>query len=752
MKQTLIIFLASAITTWGQIQYAFTNLAGMPGGSGSADGTGPAARFNWPSSVAVDSAGNVYVADSQNYTVRKISPAGVVTTLAGSPGQIGSDDGTGSTARFGNPTRGVAVDSAGNVYVADGGNNTIRKITPAAVVTTLAGSPGQEGSDDGVGSAALFNYPAGVAVDNAGNVYVADSDNNTIRKITPDGAVTTFAGSAGVSGSNDGTGSGALFSYPSGVAVDGAGNIYVADTLNETIRKITPDGVVTTLAGSAGRWGYANGTGSAARFWLPYGAAVDGAGNVYVAESNNDTIRKITPDGVVSTLAGSAEQVGYADGTGSAARFIGPHGVAVDSAGYVYVADTQNHTIRKITPDRAVTTFAGSSGYGSANGTGTTARFNGPNGVAVDSAGNVYVADQNNDTIRKITPDGVVTTLAGSAGQSGSANGTGSAARFFHPCGVALDGAGNLYVADALNNTIRKITPDRVVTTLAGIPGQSGSADGVGSAARFNGPIGVTLDGTGNLYVADQANHTIRKITPDGEVTTLAGSAGEPGSADGIGIAAQFNNPMGVAVDSAGNVYVADGANYTIRKITPDGLVTTLAGTAGTSGSTDGLGAAALFGHPSGVAVDSAGNVYVADWNHTIRKITPDGAVTTIGGTARQQGSADGVGPAAQFEGPSGIAVDNAGNLFVTDGDRITKGTPIFPGGPPPKLQITRASDMVVFSWASAAAGFVLESTDSLAAPGSWIAETTAQVTAGNQNTVTLKTSSGTRFYRLRKL
>jgi sugar lactone lactonase YvrE len=258
--------------------------------------------------------------------------------LAGST--VGYLDGTGTGARFNNPY-GVAVDSAGTVYVVDTVNNRIRKITPAGVVTALAGSV--YGYLDGTGTGARFSYPYGVAVDSAGTVYVADSENNRIRKITPAGVVTTLAGST--DGYLDGTGTGAQFSYPCGVAVDSAGTVYVGDWNNNRIRKITPAGVVTTLAGST--VGYLDGTGTGARFNNPYGVAVDSAGTVYVADSNNNRIRKITPAGVVTTLAGST--VGYLDGTGTGAQFNNPCGVAVDSAGTVYVGDSNNFRIRKVT-------------------------------------------------------------------------------------------------------------------------------------------------------------------------------------------------------------------------------------------------------------------------------------------------------------------------------------------------------------------------------------------------------------------
>ena len=273
----------------------------------------------------------------------------MVTTLAGST--QGYMDGTGTAAQFKTP-RGVAVDSSGQVYVADPGNDRIRKISPLGVVTTLAGST--SGYMDGTGTAAKFRFPRGVAVDSSGNVYVADYVNQRIRKISPAAGVTTFAGSS--QGDDDGTGTAAKFNYPYGVAVDSSGHIYVADTGNHRIRKIDPAGVVTTLAGST--LGYADGTGTAARFNYPRGVAVDSSGNVYVADYDNDRIRKIDPTGVVTTFAGSSS--GDADGTGTAARFNRPSGVAVDSSGNVYVADLGNNRIRKIDPAGVVTTFAGS--------------------------------------------------------------------------------------------------------------------------------------------------------------------------------------------------------------------------------------------------------------------------------------------------------------------------------------------------------------------------------------------------------
>jgi sugar lactone lactonase YvrE len=318
----------------------------------------------------------------------------------------------------------------------------------------------------------------------------------------------------------------------------------------------------------------------------------------------------------VSTLAGSTK--GYADGTGAAAQFDYPFGVAVDSAGYVYVADEYNNRIRKITPGGEVTTLAGNGGRGDYDG--TNARFFEPSGVAVDSAGYVYVADRANHRIRKITPGGVVTTLAGSS--SGIFDGTGTAAEFFYPSGVAVDSDVYVYFADTRNNRIRRITPEGVVTTLRSI---GGFTNGNSMPVGFYDPYGIAVDSAGYVYVADTDNHRIRKITPEGVVTTLAGST--QGYTDGTGTAAQFDHPSGMAVDSDGYVYVADSWNNRIRRITPGGVVTTLAGSGPSDGSpggyADGTGTAAQFYRPTGVAVDSAGNVYVADYcNYRIRKMT----------------------------------------------------------------------------------------------------------------------------------
>jgi sugar lactone lactonase YvrE len=333
------------------VTYDFVILAGSPFAYGNTDGVASAARFLRPQGVAVDPSGNLYVADAGNTVIRKITPAREVTTLAG--GQPGSADGTGSAAQF-TAMWGVAADTTGNVYVADSYNSTIRKIAPGGVVTTLAGSAGTPGSSDGAGSAARFSFPEGIAVDGTGNVYVADSGNSTIRRITPAGVVTTLAGTAGNPGSSDGAGSAARFNSPGGVAVDGEGDVFVADSFNSTIREISPAGVVTTLAGTAGMKGNGDGTGGAALFWIPDGVATDGAGNVFVTDTESDgsgIVRKVTSSGVVTTLTGDAGNGTNSDGgVGSSATFAYPFGVAVDNAGDLYVSDEQTNVVCKGLP------------------------------------------------------------------------------------------------------------------------------------------------------------------------------------------------------------------------------------------------------------------------------------------------------------------------------------------------------------------------------------------------------------------
>jgi hypothetical protein len=347
---------------------------------------------------------------------------------------------------------------------------------------------------------------------------------------------------------------------------NGSGTVAASNVTDVVVvcSAVAPAPTVSTLAGN-GSPGFVDGSGAAASFAQPSGVGVDAKGNVYVADQLNNAIRKISAAGLATTLAGGGKG-DFVDGNADAAKFNNPSGIAVDSGGNVYVADTTNHAIRMISPAGLVSTLAGNGAPGFVNGSGVAASFNNPVGVAVDSSGNVYVADSSNHAIRKINGKGVVTTLAGN-GNRGFVNGTGTAASFNSPTGVAVDGGGNVYVADRGNHLIRKISPAGVVVYLAG-SGIAGFVNGIGIEASFNGPTGVTVDGSGNVHVADQLNHVIRKISPAGVVSTLVGS-GKPGFVEGSGPVSNFNNPAGVTVDSSGTLYVADLLNHAVRKIVP---------------------------------------------------------------------------------------------------------------------------------------------------------------------------------------
>ncbi len=606
------------------------------------DGVSSSARFGRLLGIAVDTVGQMYVSDDNGY-IRKVSTAGAVTSF------VGPTDLYGPTVVHGLTTAGsMAVDNSGNVYAVDTfQRNMIFKVSRNGVVSLLAGTSLDGGFVDGTGAAARFRYANCVAVDGAGNVYVSDYGNHAIRKISPAGAVSTLAGTP-TPGFADGAGGSARFNGPTGIAVDSTGNVYVVDTGNFAIRKITPAGVVSTLVGAGpNSSGFVDGAGSTARLASPTAVALDSAGGMYIADSH--AIRKVSATGVLSTIAGGTV-AGFADGGGTAAQFNLPVGMVVDSSGNIAVADSQNRAVRLVTPTGVVTTLAGQGPVtGLFDGTATAARFYRPRGVATDVAGNVYVADLANLAIRKITSGGVVTTLAGSGG-AGNVDATGPAARFTSPTGVAADGSGNVYVVD--NGAIRKVTAAGVVTTLP---------------LQINSAQGIAVDGAGALFIA--ANHSVFKMSPTGVLTTLAGN-GSAGFADGLGAAARFNAPLGLAVDSAGNVYVADSNNNALRKISPQGQVTTLAAARFVFGSEG----------PESVAVDGTGNVYVIGLPATadahghgplpnLTRFSSDGVATLVMGPYLGTGLIDGPASVAFISSPRGIAIDSTGNVYVSDFD-----------------------------------------------------------------------------------
>ncbi len=841
------------LPSWLNVSSVVTTLAGS-GFLGNNDGASATARFNQPQGVAIDDSGNIIVADTMNSRIRKISPSGMVTTIAGS--SRGFADGVSTTAKFASPTM-IAIDALGNIVIADSIDNRIRSISSSGIVSTIAGS-GMASFANGASATAQFREPRSVAVDAAGNIIVADADNHRIRGISSDGTVTTVAGNGNI-GHVDGASATAQFTLPLGVAVDAAGNIIVGDSNNRRIRSISPSGIVSTVAGS-GFQGFVDGASATAKFDAPRGIAIDVGGDIIVADTQNNRIRRISAGGIVSTIAGSGAE-DFANGDGASARFNNPADVAIDASGNIIVADEDNNRIRKIERNNAllvgatscsdigiydvglvvsdgefqslqsfdivvtddgscdvaptsltlstttvveniatssiiatinatatnplndfefsivggkdstnfsinatnqlvinhspdfeaqssyeiiigvsdmvhiatksfeinvvnianeitpvftsspitiarinnlyqyslnasddvggnlvfsvapdvelpnwltvsavISTLAGDGLEDEDNGTTSTASFNDPTGVAIDASGNIIVADQFNSLIRSISPDGTVRTIAGSG--TGFADGASATAKFNSPRDVAIDASGNIIVADSNNNRIRKITTDGRVSTIAG--SNSGIVDGASATAKFDIPSGIAIDASGNIIVADRDNHRIRKISSEDIVTTIAGS-GNPGFTNGASASAKFDSPSGVAIDILGNIIVADTNNHSIRNISADGAVITIAGSR-TISFVDGASASARFNAPTGVAIDDSGNIIVADRdNHRIRNIGEDSMVRTIAGGSED--FADGVFSIARFRSPSGVAIDASGNIIVADRDnhRIRK-------------------------------------------------------------------------------
>jgi streptogramin lyase len=610
----------------------FSLLAGNIDGPGSADGIGLNAQFSDGScegmgaiqkGIASDKDGNIYLADEGNDTIRKLSPSGTVSTVAGKAGYAGSTDGIGSEARFNCPTS-VAIDGEGNLFVTDSANFTIRKITPSGQVSTIAGQAGEHGLVDGKGAAARFHRTKGIAIGADGTLYVADTFNASIRKISPDGVVTTLAGGL-KGGYADGKGTAASFNNPTDVALDDLDNVYVVDQMNDAIRKISPAGVVTTfLASDASSITVAGNTFATTLNGMLSGVGVDKSGNVYVSTLRE--IYKVSADGKLSTLAGSKYR-GTSDGQGVSASFSNPGHVAVSPSGDVVVAD--EYSIRSIKSEGIVTTLAGRARQGgSKDGAGVDAQFDQPQGIVADRQGNVYVSDTGNAVIRKITPLGLVTTYAGTLKRHALKDAKGTAAEMNYVNQLAIDGNANLYFTDAINHVVRKIDAHGDVTTFAGTAGLSGNVDGMGSQARFKRPVAITADPKGNLYVYDFDSDAIRKIDSHGTVTTVKGISLKDMGQDDASVQLSADGLGNIYVTVSKSIYSV------IRKVDRHGVVTTLVGVTDTYGIPSDLNGMPRKTLPRAHVSDAVGNVYFFDSLYsTIRKAAPDGSITTIAGT-----------------------------------------------------------------------------------------------------------------------
>ena len=645
-------------------------LAGVIGGQGNIDGAGAAARFTTIKSAALMSQLNIlFVLDDTSLRKVDLATNGVTTLL------------TKAQAGWTNPWS-IVSDNGGTVYVSDYDTHVIYQVPYNSTPTVYAGTANMNGLTDGVGAAARLDHPAQLAIDAPHSyVYFADSYNDAIRRLDTQptrspGSVTTVAG--GTFGYMEGTGSGAKFELPLGVAFDTGGNLFVADSYNYVVRQIVgATGATSLIAGSAGSGGFADGTGMAARFDGPGSVMNDHSGYLWVPDASCFRRVQISTGAVTTPIGVHGAMAPSTDGTGTAATFNFAGAGAVDDSGNLFVSDYS--AVRKIeTSTLKVTTIAGSTAqYGSADGARGQARFLGPQGLASDGKGNVYVADEYNQTIRRVSiATGETTTLAGMVSTTGGyTDGPALSAQFYYPTGVAVDGD-KVFVADSGNNVIREIdTTAGTVSTFAGTATQNmgQEKDGTGPTAAFSGPNDIVSDGKGNLFVADNNGCTIRQLVIATQVvTTLAGTGGDCTNTDGTGAAARFMYPMNLGIDGLGNLYNADNRNQVIRRINiATGVVKTIAGASGTTGSADGAGGVARFNGPSGVTGDATGRVYVADtYNSTIRLLTPGAGdtytVSTIAGTVGAAGLKLGSLPGILGE-PLRLRLTGAGDLALVD-------------------------------------------------------------------------------------
>jgi uncharacterized protein (TIGR03437 family) len=616
--------------------------------------------------VATDASGNLYFTGLN--CVFRLDASGVLTSIAGNSRAGYSGDGGPATQAQLNSPAGLALDSSGDIFVADTGNNAVREITRDGTIHTFAGSgyPGYLGDGNPAPTAQLL-APAGVAVDSSGNVYIADTGNSTIREVTTDGNISTFAGRGFRGfGGDGGIPILAVLDTPQDVAVGSNGTVYIADTANGNIRAVTPNTakgatglVINTVAGST-KIGFAGDGGPAtlASLSQPWAVAVDSGGNLYIAEYANDRLRMVNAKGTISTMAGTGV-IGFSgDGSAAASAALNlPTGVAVDSSGNVYIADSWNFRIRKVGSIN-ISTVAGNGllSYSGDGGPAAAAQLNGPQGVGVDKAGNLYIGDSGNAALRAAGVNRTISTIGG--------------ATLVHPEGIAVDRAGNIYVADFQDNRVRKLGTDGSFTTFAGNGNAGYSGDGGAAAnAQLNAPAGLAVDGAGNVYIADYGNQVIRKVAANGSISTVAGNGAAGYSGDGApATQASLNFPVGVALDPSGNLYIADSANRRIREVT-NGIINTIAGNGLVGYSGDGgLSFNAQIVSARSITADSVGNIFFVDGGNRIREIYSTSYINTIAGNGTSGYSGDGgVATAAQFNGPTALAVDASGNIYVAD-------------------------------------------------------------------------------------
>ena len=658
---------------------------------------------NHPSSIAVDASGNLYISDQLNHRIRKVNAStGIMSTIAGNGTSGFGGDGFAAINANLNSPKCITLDSSGNLYIADYGNNRIRKVNAnTGIISTVAGN-GTSGfsGDGGVATSAKLAYPYGVTIDGLGNLYIADLSNNRIRKVNAStGIISTIAGNGSSdSGGDGGAATNAGIQLPYGLAIDNSGNLFIAEPFKNRIRKVNSNtGIISTVTGtgSIGHFGD-GGAATAANLWLPTGVAVDSSGNLFIADNDNNKIRKVNAStGIITTVAGTGGHDYLGDGiaaTGAGAGIIEPTGVVVNNSGDLYISSFSR--ILKVSASTGIiSTVAGNGGTGGYAGDGgaaNTSFLNNPNGIVVDTLGNLFIADYNNHRIRKVNAsNGLITTIAGTGNQGYSGDsGAANFATFRYPSSVALDRLGNLYIADKINHRIRKLNASTgIISSIAGSVSSTGfnygSYDGDGvlaTSTQLNMPTSITIDSSGGLYIADYKNQRIRKVNANtGIITTVAGNGVYSyGGDSAAAINAYIFSPSGVTIDVSGNFYIADQGNHRIRKVNSNtGIITTVAGN-GISGlaGDGGLATAANLYYPVSVAVDVLGNLYIAE-NNIIKKVDVNtGIISTVAGNGTPGFSGDGaLAIDANLSDPTGLTFDKFGNLYIADqgNNRIRK-------------------------------------------------------------------------------
>jgi sugar lactone lactonase YvrE len=688
------------------------DISTLAGGGVGDNGLGPSGRLRAPQGLALDPAGNLYIADQGNNRVRKLSAAGVLTTVAGTGGSGYNGDGILATAATLNSPADVAVDGAGNLFIADLGNFRIRRVDAVTgIITTVAGSGFGDDFGDGGPALEAAMIPAAVAVDPTGRyVYYSDQNSSRVRRIDlVTGTIDAFAGQpfAYSYGGDNGPAVNASLNQAFGLAVDAAGNVYIADLGNNRIRRVDTAGVITTFAGNGSEGPPVDGVpATSSSVFLPSGVAVTPAGEVLIVEQFAYRVRKVDTAGIITTVAGNGTS-GFSgdEGPATAAQLDQPSDAAGDAAGNVYISDTTNNRVRKVDPAGIIHTAAGG-GVGD-GGQARDAVVESPWGVAVDGFGNVYVSENaasggafSGDTahrVRRITPAGTIATVAGTGapGFSGD-DGPATAAQLDGPRGVAVDAAGNVFIADCGNHRVRRVAVGTgIITTVAGNGTGTASGDGgPATAAGLSCPSGVFVVTTGanpapgTLFIADAGAHQVRKVSPDGIITTVAGTGAAGYSGDhGLATAAQINGPADVAVDATGNLFIADERNHRVRRVNPAGIITTFAGDGRVGLGPDGVKATdSRVTGPTGVAVDGAGNLLIAEAGFArVRRVDrTTRIITTVAGKGVPGFGGDG-GRAvdALLDRPTDVALDASGNLVLTDrnNDRVRL---VEAGAPPP--------------------------------------------------------------------